>query len=73
MAKKIISTKQRQIKTIERRPVVARGDEVGWKGSLRLANANFNTGNGWAVEFYCTTQGTVYGWLTLLYNQLKQH
>ena len=36
--------------------------------SLGLVDANWYTGNGWAMDSYFTAQGTVYDWVTFLYN-----
>ena len=38
---------------------VPRGEEVGWTGSLGFGDANSYIWNGWAMEPYGTTQGTV--------------
>ena len=43
MAQMTLSTKQKQITDVERRLVVASGEEeaVGWTGSLGLVDANY--------------------------------
>ena len=57
--------------SMESRLVVARerGEGVGQTGSLGLVDANCYIWNGWAMESYCIAQGTVYDWVTLLYNR----
>ena len=42
---------------------------VGWMGSLGFLDANCYIWNGWAMGPYCTAQGTVCDWITLLYNR----
>ena len=67
----ILSTKQRQVTAMESRLVVAGegGEGVGWTGSLGLVDANGWIWNEWALGSYCVVQGTVYDWVTLLYNR----
>ena len=70
MPQMILSTKQKQIMAKESRLMVARGERGrGWDGSLGLLDANCNNGNGWAMGSYCTAQGTMRDWVTLLYNR----
>ena len=38
-------------------------------GTLGLVNTNCNTWHEWAMGSYCTAQGTVCDWVTLLYNR----
>ena len=71
MAQMILSTKQKQITELESRLVVARGrwEGVEWTGNLELMEPNYNIWNRWAMRSYCTAQGTVCDWVTLLYNR----
>ena len=69
MTQMIISTKQKQIIAKESRLVVARGEERGvkWLGVWGWWMQTLIFGmNG--KKSYCTAQGTVYDWVTLLYN-----
>ena len=43
--------------------------EWEWVGHLGLGDANCYIWNGWAMGPYCTAQGTVCDWVTLLYNR----
>ena len=45
------------------------GKGVGWTGSLGFLDANSYICNGWATGPYCTAQGTVCDWSTLLYSR----
>ena len=47
--------------------------EVGWTWNLGLMDANCYIWNGWTMGLYCTAQGTVCDWITLLHNKLKKH
>ena len=44
-----------------------------WTGSLGLVDANCNIWDGWAVGSYCTAQGTVHYWVTLLFNRDRKN
>ena len=46
-----------------------KGEGVGWTDSLGFLDANCYVWNGWAMGPYCTAQGTVCDWVTLLYNR----
>ena len=45
------------------------GEGVEWTGSLGFIDANYCIWSGWAMESYCTAQGTMCDWVTLLYNR----
>ena len=38
--------------------------------SSGFLDANCYIWNGWAMDAYCTAQGTVCNWVTLLYNRI---
>ena len=65
MAKIILSTKKKQITAKEGRLLVPRGRG----GSFGSGDANCYIWNGWAMGSYCTAQGTVCDWVTVLYNR----
>ena len=49
-----------------------RGKEegIGWMGILGVfLDANHYIWSGWAMRSYCTIQGNVCDWITLLYNR----
>ena len=72
MAQIILSTKQKQIGGMDSRLVVASGGEgegVEWMGSWGLVAKNCNIWSGGEMGSYCTAQGTVCEWVTLLYNR----
>ena len=65
----ILSTKQKDIMAKESRPVVPGEGGGGLMGSSGLFDANCCIWNGWAMGPYCTVQGTLCDWVTLLYNR----
>ena len=69
MTQMILSLKYKQIMAKENRRVIGRGrgKGMGWLGSLGFLYAN--CWNGWEMVPYSTAQGTVCGWVTLLYNR----
>ena len=71
MAQMILSTKEKQIMAKESRLVVPKGDGGGrgMDGQLGVFGSKLLYWNGWAMGLYCTTQGTVYDWVTLLYKR----
>ena len=50
MAQMNLST-EKKIMDLENRPVVAKGEGVGWIGSLGLTDANYCLYNGLAMRF----------------------
>ena len=42
---------------------------VEWTGSSGFLDANSYIWNGWAMGSYCTAQGIVCDWVTLLYDR----
>ena len=70
MAQMILSTKQKQIMAKESRLWFpwGRGMGVAWTGSWEFGDVNGYIWDRWAIEPYCTVQGTVCDWVPLLYN-----
>ena len=62
---------QKWIVAKETRFVVPRGEGGGrgGDGQFQFWETNCYIWNGWAMGPYLTAQGTVCGWLTLLYNR----
>ena len=58
MAQRNLST-EKKIMDLEDRLVVAKGEGVGWNGSLGLIDANSCLWNGLAVRSCCITLGTM--------------
>ena len=64
--------KQKQSKAKKSRLGVpgGKGKGVGRTGVLRgFGDANCYIWKGWAMGYFCTTQGNVCDWVTLLYNR----
>ena len=59
---------------MEKRLLFARGSRegVGWTGSLGLVHANCYIWNGHAMGSYCTEQGIINDWVTLLYKEIEE-
>ena len=70
MAQMSLSTKQKQIIAKENRLVVPKGK---WRGRGMDEQCGVLEANsyckGWAMRPYCTAQGTVCDWVTLLYKR----
>ena len=59
---------EKTLMDLERRPVVAKGEGVGWTGNLGLIGANYCLWNGQAMESCCIALGTIFShlWWSLM-------
>ena len=69
--KMILSTEQRQITAMESNLWLPGVEEGGSRidGEFGAGGCQLLIWKGWAVESYCTAQGSVYDWVTLLYSR----
>ena len=59
MAQMNLSPEKKQTHRLGELIVVAKGEGVGWTGSLGLVDANYYIQNGSAMRSYCTAQGII--------------